>query len=60
MNLSIIDKNNKRDLVSSISVGDSNIKIWNFNDLECILNINYYNSGFLLNSICFLMKNLYI
>ena len=50
------DKNNKRDLVSSISVGDSNIKVWNFNDLECILNINFRfdNFGFLLNSVCFL------
>ena len=50
------DKNNERDLVSSISLHDNNIKIWNFNNLECILNINYRIGNFFLNlnSVCFL------
>ena len=51
-----LDKNNKRDLVASISMLENNAKIWNFNNLECILNIdfkigNYYLN---LNSICLL------
>ena len=51
-----LDKNNKRDLVSSISMHDNNIKVWNFNNLECILNIDFRigNFFFNLNSVCFL------
>ena len=51
-----LDKNNKRDLVSSISVHDNNIKVWNFNNLECILNIDFRIGNFFLNlnSVCFL------
>ena len=62
-----LDKNNKRDLVASIRMCDNNIKVWNLNNLECILNIDfmnvsppaenviYYGPEFLnLNSICFI------
>jgi hypothetical protein len=51
-----LDKNNKRDLVSSISMHDNNIKVWNFNNLECILNIEFRIGNFFLNlnSVCFL------
>ncbi len=62
-----LDKNNKRDLVASIKMVDNIIKIWNFNNLECILNIDFrkmsppaaniinYGPEFLnLNSICFI------
>ena len=37
-----LDKKNKRDLVASIKMQENNIKVWNFNNLECILNINYF------------------
>jgi hypothetical protein len=51
-----LSKNNKRDLVSSISMHDNNIKVWNFNNLECILNIDFRIGNFFLNlnSVCFL------
>ena len=51
-----LDKNNKRDLVSSISMHDNNVKVWNFNNLECILNIDFRIGNFFLNlnSVCFL------
>ena len=52
------DKNNERDLVSSISLHDNNIKIWNFNNLECILNINYrIGNFFLISLVHFMMIN---
>ena len=48
------DKKNKRDLVISISTQDNNIKLWNINNLECLMDINnIYNEGY-LNSACFL------
>ena len=51
-----LDKKNKRNLVASISMLQNNVKVWNFNNVECILNLdfrigNYYLN---LNSICFL------
>jgi len=48
-----IDKFNKRDLILSVSYYDRNVKIWNFNNVECIFNINTYNKG-IINSACFL------
>ena len=48
------DKKNKRDLMISISLGDNNVKLWNLNDLECLLSIKQiYNVGY-INSACFL------
>ena len=51
-----LDNNNKRDLVMSISCDDNNIKIWNINNFECILNINNFNSIGKLYSSCFLKE----
>lgn len=52
-----LDKINKRDLILSISSADKNIKMWNVNDWECLLNItNIYNNGELY-SACFINDN---
>ena len=52
-----LDKINKRDLIISISDKDNNIKIWNINDWNCILNIkNIYKNGG-IDSVCFLNDN---
>ena len=52
----IKDLPNKRDLVLSISY-DSNIKLWDYNNLECLTDINnIYESGYLF-SACFLYDN---
>ena len=49
-----LDNKNKRDLIISISPEDNNIKLWNINNLECLLNLsNIYEEG-LINSACFL------
>ena len=51
------NKTNKRDLILSISCNDNNIKIWNINNLECLLNLtNIYKTGYLY-SACFLNDN---
>ena len=52
-----LDEISKRDLVMSISLKDRNIKLWNANNFECLLNIPHaYKSGKLL-SACFLEEN---
>ena len=52
-----LDKKNKRDLVMSISFEENNIKLWNINNLECLLNLQkIYDTGY-LNSACFLEDN---
>ena len=51
-----IINNNKRDLVLSISYNNRNIKIWDFNNAECIFNIYPYSKG-IINSACFLYDN---
>ena len=48
-----LDKKNKRDLFMSISSLDKNIKIWNFNNLECILNLITSTEDIFLFSACF-------
>ena len=49
-----LDKNNKRDLIISISAEDNNLKLWNYNKFECLINLDkIYSDGF-LNSACFL------
>ena len=49
----IQDIKNKRDLVISISY-DSNIKLWDYTNLECLTDIeNIYENGYLFSS-CFL------
>ena len=53
----ILDKNNKRDLILSISADNSNIKIWELNSWNCVFNIEkIYDEGFVY-SACFLMDN---
>ena len=48
------DKNLKMDLIMSISRTDSSIKIWNFTNNTCILNLININKSGILNSGCFL------
>ena len=49
-----LDEINNRDLFISISADDNNIKLWNINNFECILNIKeIYKTGNLY-SACFL------
>ena len=51
------DKEEKRDLIMSISADDNNIRLWNINNLECITNITNINNGGVLDSSCFLKEN---
>ena len=52
-----LDNIHERDLLMSISADDSNIKIWNINNYECLINFkNIYNNGNLY-SACFLNDN---
>ena len=48
-----LDKPNKRDLMISISSKNNNIKLWNINTFECILNLENVNKIGLLFSACF-------
>ena len=41
----------------TISSKDNNNKIWNTNNLECILNLDNINNNGILFSACFLNKN---
>lgn len=50
-----LDKNNNRDLV--LSSDSNNIKIWNLNYLECIVNIQYIYIGGIMFSSCFMYDN---
>ena len=52
-----LDKNHNRDLIISISKDDNNIKLWNINKCECLLNIKNINKGGELYSACFLKDN---
>ena len=52
-----LDNINKRDLVMSISAIDNNIKIWNINNLECLVNIRNINQDGFLYSSCILNDN---
>ena len=49
-----IDKYDKKDLVISISQLDSNLKIWDINNLQCLLNLNCNNYLF---SSCLLYED---
>ena len=48
------DLYSKRDLIISISARDNNIKLWNINNLECLLNLQNINENGFLFSSCFL------
>ena len=51
-----LDKINKIDIVMSISMLDNNIKLWNINDIKCLLSIKYiYATGNI--SACFIKEN---
>ena len=51
------DNNNRRDLIITISLENNNIKLWNVNNFECLLNLkNIYQDGRLF-SACFLNDN---
>ena len=58
-----LDIINKRDLFLTISARDYNVKVWNMNNYECLLNLNniHYihskNYGHKLYSACFLIYN---
>ena len=51
------DKNNKRDLIMSISYEDNNLKLWNINNFICILNMKKVNQIGYLYSACMLNDN---
>ena len=52
-----LDQINKRDLVLSISAKDNNLKLWQINNWECLLNLNNVNKVGYLDSACFLYDN---
>ena len=52
-----LDKKNKRNLLLSISADDRNIKLWNINICECLLNIEKIYSKGQIYSACFLDDN---
>ena len=49
-----LDHMNNRDILLSISCDDNNIKIWNINKYECLLDINNVNKSGFLDSGCLL------
>ena len=51
------DKINKRDLIISISSKNNNIKLWNINNFECILDLPGINKSGLLFSACLFQEN---
>ena len=48
-----LDNYNKRDLIMSLSLDDNNLKLWNVNNYECLLNIENVNKNGGLLSACF-------
>ena len=48
-----LDNYNKRDLIISLSLDDNNLKLWNVNNYECLLNIENVNKNGGLLSACF-------
>ena len=57
-----LDESNKRNLIISISGHDNNLKVWNFSNWECLINIQNVNKRGDLDSACILKDddNLYI
>ena len=51
-----LDKYDKKDLVISISILDSNLKIWDINNLQCLQNFECNGYGYLLSS-CLLYED---
>ena len=61
-NISIISrhifiKSSKKDIIMSLSDIDNNLKLWEANTWECILNLENINNQGFLNSACFLNDN---
>ena len=52
-----LDLINKKDLILSISSNDNNLKIWDFNNFECLVDIKNINNNGFLNSACLLKDN---
>ena len=52
-----LDNINKRDLLLSLSSTDNNIKLWNINNLDCLLDLKNINQNGYLRSACFLNDN---
>lgn len=52
-----LDKNKKMDLIMTTSTEDNNIKIWNFHDFECLLNLEKIYDDGLIYSPCFFTDN---
>ena len=52
----ILDTKNGRDLIISISY-DQNIKLWNINNFQCLLNLTNINKGGWIYAACFLHNN---
>ena len=53
----LLDKNNKRDLVMSVCSKGNEIKLWNINNLELLLNIKNINLNGIIRSACFMKNN---
>ena len=51
------DSINNIDLILSISDFDNNLKLWNINNFECILNIKHVNKDGCIYSACFMNYN---
>jgi len=52
---------NKKDIIMSVSGDNNNIKLWNFSNWECILNLKNINKTGFLEFSCFLnVKNEYL
>ena len=52
-----LDKINNKDLLMSISFRDNNLKLWNIDNWECILNFSKVNKNGFLDSACFMLDN---
>lgn len=52
-----LDEINNRDLIISISCNDNNLKVWDFKNLDCILNIENINNTGALDSACIFYYN---
>ena len=52
-----LDKVNKRDLMISISLSDNNLKLWNINNFECLINLENINKSGRLFSACLISEN---
>ena len=52
-----LDKNNKNDFIISVSTEDNNIKLWNFKNFNCILDLKNINKTGRILSACFLNDN---